>query len=375
MLKSLQIKNYALIQTLEMNPSPNLNIITGETGAGKSIMLGAVGLLLGNRADTKALFSEEDKCLVEGIFDISDYKLKSLFEELEIEYDAECIVRREISPSGKSRGFINDQPVTLDVMQRLGERLMDIHSQHESLQLGENNYQREILDIFAGSASILVDYQSVYSAFKKGKNKLEALLDQANEGKKEVDYQSFLFEELTKANLVPEEQESLEAELEVLENAETIKTNLSQLTQLLDESEFSVLPQLKSGLPLLGNIKKYSQAYADLFERLSQASIEIQDLVQEITKEQDTVEFDPERIQLVKDRLDLIFRLQQKHGVRTIQELIVIRDHLDQQLSGFHNLDDEITQAKSDLEKLEGEVTKIGKLLSEKKKKGCPGIR
>lgn len=372
MIKSLQIKNYALIQNLEMRPSPNLNIITGETGAGKSIMLGAVGLLLGNRADTKALFSEEDKCLVEGVFDLSAYKMKALFDELEIEYDTECIIRREISPTGKSRGFINDQPVTLEVMKRLGERLMDIHSQHESLQLGENTYQREILDLYAGTVGILERYQSIYKQYRTSKSSLEKLTSQASEGKKEADYQTFILDELNKAQLSPGEQESLEAELEVLENAEVIKTNLVQLSLLLDDSEFAIVPQLKGALPLLNGIRKFSPSYSDLYERLSSASIELQDVHREISLQTDAVEFDPERIQIVKDRLDLIFRLQQKHGVRTVDELIVLRQNLEDELSGFQNLDGQISAIKKELEALEKEVLKTGKELSDARAKKAP---
>ncbi len=247
MINTLLINNYALIQGLEMFPSPKLNIITGETGAGKSIMLGAIGLLLGKRADSKALYTEGEKCVVEGVFNLSSYNLKPFFEENELDYDDECIIRREIAPSGKSRGFINDTPVTLDVMRALGEYLMDIHSQHESLELGNNNYQQRILDLYSGTDTLLTDYQTTFGKYQAEKRAYAALLNKEKSNSADLDYKKFILKELQEAQLITGEQEELESELEVLENAEEIKTNLTQLVQLFDEADFSALNQIKEG--------------------------------------------------------------------------------------------------------------------------------
>ena len=369
MIRSLSIKNYALIQSLEMSPSPNLNIITGETGAGKSIMLGAVGLLLGNRADTKALFSEDEKCVVEGLFDIENYKLKELFEAADLDFEPECIIRREISPSGKSRAFINDTPVTLDVLKTLGVHLMDVHSQHESLQLGNNEYQLEILDIYAAHREVIAQYQKAYSEFKTTEKTYSRLVKKAEESAKDTDYKQYLYNELAEAQLSAGELELLEEELEILENAEEIKVNLGQLNQLLDESETSLINQLQEGLPLLSSIKGFSKKLQELFERLNSASIELQDIAREITNEQDRVELDPERLLLVKERIDLLFRLQQKHHTNEVAELITLRDELSAALEDVLNVDSEIKKAKAALEEAQKAMLSTGKALTASRQK------
>ncbi len=369
MIRSLSIKNYALIQSLEMSPSPNLNIITGETGAGKSIMLGAVGLLLGKRADTKALFSEEEKCVVEGVFDIKNYKLKELFEAADLDFESECIIRREISPSGKSRAFINDTPVTLDVLKTLGVHLMDVHSQHESLHLGSNEYQLEILDIYAGHQELIAQYQKSYAEFTNAEKTYSRLVKKAQESAKDTDYKQYLYNELAEAQLSAGELELLEEELEMLENAEEIKVNLGQLNQLLDESEISLINQLQEGLPLLSSIKGFSKRLEELFERLNSASIELQDIAREIANEQDRVELDPERLQVVKERIDLLFRLQQKHHTNEVAELIALRDELSAALEDVLNIDSEIKKAKAALEEAQKSMLSTGKTLTASRQK------
>lgn len=369
MIKSLSIKNYALIQQLEMSPSKNLNIITGETGAGKSIMLGAVGLLLGNRADTKALFTEEEKCVVEGTFDIKSYQIKSLFEENELDFEYECIIRREISPSGKSRAFVNDTPVTLDILKAIGVHLMDIHSQHESLHLGDNTYQLEILDIYAGHQDLLVAYQQRFEAFEKAQTNYKKLQKQSQESSKDQDYKQFLFNELDEAKLVKGELPELEEELEVLENAEEIKMNLAQLTQLLDESEFSLINQMKQSLPLLSSLRGFSKKLEELYERINSTSIELEDIARDIANEQDRVELDPERLQIVKERIDLLFKLQQKHQVTDTDELIEIKEQLEAELQGVLNIDEEIAKAEKALKSAEVEMLNTGKKLTESRAK------
>lgn len=372
MIQSLSIKNYALIQSLEMSPSPNLNIITGETGAGKSIMLGAVGLLLGNRADTKALFSENEKCVIEGIFNIRQYHIKALFDEHELDFENECIIRREISPSGKSRAFVNDTPVTLDVLKSLGVHLMDIHSQHESLHLGNNQYQLDILDIFAGNNDLLTQYTHAYREFRNAEKRYKGLLATSQDNAKESDYQQFLYNELEEANLSGGELETLEEELEVLENAEEIKLNLAQLTQLVDESEFSLINQMKEALPLLSSIRGFSKKLDELYERINSTSIELQDIAKDISTEQERVELDPERLQVVKERIDLLFRLQQKHHVNSVEALVKIREELCDKLQSILNIDEEIAFAKKDLEEKEQKMKALAAKISKSRKENAP---
>lgn len=369
MIKSLSIKNYALIQSLEMTPSPNLNIITGETGAGKSIMLGAVGLLLGNRADTKSLFSESEKCVVEGVFDIKSFQLKALFEDAELDFEQECIIRREISPTGKSRAFINDTPVTLDILKALGVHLMDIHSQHETLNLGDNLYQLEILDHYGGHLDLVKSYQETYQDYLKAQSQYNKLSKQAQDNTKDLDYKQFLFSELEALNLSKGELLDLEEELEVLENAEEIKLNLGQLTQLMDESEFSLINQMKESLPLLSSIKGFSKKLEELYERVNSASIELQDISRDIANEQDRVELDPERLQIVKDRVDQIIKLQQKHHVSDPDELIAIKKTLESELQSVLNIDEEIAKAKKELDKCEQSMLKDGASLTKSRTK------
>jgi DNA repair protein RecN (Recombination protein N) len=374
MIKSLLINNYALIQSLEMFPSAKLNIITGETGAGKSIMLGAIGLLLGKRADTKTLYNEGEKCLVEGTFDLTTYKLKDFFTENELDYDDECIIRREISPTGKSRGFINDTPVTLDVMRNLGEYLMDIHSQHESLELGNNQYQQRILDLYSGNESLLNEYQIVFKKYLSEKTAYSVLVSKEKSNSAELDFKRYILKELEEAQLINGEQEELEQELEVLENAEEIKSNLSQLVLLLDEGDFSSLNQIKEGVTILSSIKKYRKSLQSFFERTQTISIELQDLAKEMSREQETIEFDPERIQLVKGRLDMIYRLQQKHQVLNIASLLALQHQTCEELDSVSNLTEQIEKAKKALEKLESEVLKSGDTLSKSRQQHAPAL-
>ena len=368
MIKSLQIRNYALIQDLEMMPSARLNIITGETGAGKSIMLGAVGLLLGKRADTKVLLNEEEKCIVEGVFDISSYALKKIFEVEDLDYESECVIRREISPSGKSRAFINDTPTNLAVLKSIGERLMDVHSQHESLQLGNNSYQLHVLDAFAAHEELVTSFQEDFTSYARDKKNLAQLESLASQGAEDADYKQFLLNELLEAELDTLDQEALEKDLEVLENAEDIKLKLSQTIHLLDESEVAILQQLNEAKSLLNTISGYSKDLKELGNRLESASIELSDLFSEIQHVQDRVEHDPEAIQKIKDRLDLLYRLQKKHSVLTVTDLIKLRDDLDQSLSQISNLDGEIAKAKKALASSEKQMFQKGNKLTESRK-------
>ena len=368
MIKSLQIKNYALIQELEMSPSPKLNIITGETGAGKSIMLGAVGLLLGKRADTKVLLDEDQKCIVEGTFDISSYSLKKIFDKEDLDYESECVIRREISPSGKSRAFVNDTPTNLNTLKTIGEKLMDVHSQHESLQLGSNTYQLNVLDAFASHPELLSSYQESYSDFSLAKKELDKLESLASQSAEDADYKQFLLNELLEAQLDDLNQEALEKELEVLENAEDIKLKLSQAIHMLDESEVAIIQQLNESKSLLLTVTSFSKELEDLSHRLESTTIELADISSEMQRVQDKVEHDPQKIQELKDRLDLLFRLQKKHNVLTVDELIKLRDDLDASLSQVANLDGDIQKARKSLEKTEKAMLKHAAKLTESRK-------
>lgn len=369
MIKSLSIRNYALIRELDMRPSERLNIITGETGAGKSIMLGAVGLLLGNRADTKVLWDTETKCKVEGIFDISEYKLYHFFDDHDLDYDPECIIRREISPSGKSRAFVNDVPVTLGVLKELGEKLMDIHSQHESLHLGSNSYQQQILDSFSQHDELIKAYEISYGEYKAASKKLEKLTQKSLESKKELDYNRFLLRELEEARLDEVDQEEMENQLSELENAEEIKLKLGQIDQILDHEEVGTLNQLKEVSGILRNLQNLSGAYSSLYDRLESVSIELKDLKNELSDLNDRILLDPEQLSLTKSRLDLIYRLQQKHLVSSVKELIDIRNDLSESLNEIDNLDDLIQAAEVEKDHSENKMYKAGEILSESRKK------
>ena len=365
MIKQLSIQNYALIESLEMEPSAKLNIITGETGAGKSIMLGAVGLLLGNRSDTKALLINDKKCVIEAIFQIGQYKLQSLFQELELDYDDECIIRREISPNGKSRAFVNDTPAGLTTLKTLGDRFLDIHSQHESLQLKERLYQLNVLDVFAAHPKLLQKFQSDFEAYSLKKKEYQQLLDMEAQSSEDADYKQYLLEELIQAKLDGLNQEELEQELEVLVNAEDIKVRLGQSQQFLDGEEISVLNLLIEIRNQLSPIASFSKDLSNLLDRVESQRIEFQDIFNEVGSIIDLTEHDPERIQEVKDQLDLLYRLQKKHGISSVENLIELRDSLDSQLSVTHNLDDSIKKAKKALDDAEIQMLKSGKLLSE----------
>lgn len=342
MLKSLLIKNYALIKHLEIKPEAGLNIITGETGAGKSIMLGAMGLLMGNRADVKALFDENEKCVVEGVFDVKTLDIQAFFEENALDYEDSCLIRREISPAGKSRAFVNDSPVTLDILKSLGVFLMDIHSQHDTYLLGSNTFQLSLVDSFAQNQQLLESYKDSYQSFIVCEKKFQEVKKNAQELKKEFDYNSFLLEELKSAHLNKEEQAELEQELLELENAEELKRKLSLAFEYLNNSEQSVLSLLKEANSSLGSIANISEKYKNLKERVNSTVIEIQDIVSEIESTESKIETNENRLIIVRDKLNLIFNLQGKHGVKSVTELIGIREDLTKKVEKVGNLELEL---------------------------------
>lgn len=362
MLKSLSIANYALIQELEMNPCRGLNMITGETGAGKSIMLGAVGLLLGNRADTKALFEESSKCVVEGSFEIGNYGLELFFNSEDLDFDKECIIRREISPSGKSRAFVNDTPVRLETLKELGKVLMDIHSQHDTLNLGDGAYQLHLVDAYSESSTELKAYSGAYSDWKKSKKSLEQLQHTSLELKKEADFNKFQLEELSLLQLQEGEQSNLEDEQEILENAEEIKAKIQEILSQLQDEEFGALRMLSIAQQGIGQLAKLAHKFESFQERFQSILIELKDISASLEDEDSQVEVDFEKLETVRERLTKVYHLQQKHGVDTVEDLIRLEKDLADKVLKVENLDEE-------LENLENEVIAAEKTLMEKAQK------
>jgi DNA repair protein RecN (Recombination protein N) len=372
MLKQLTIQNYALIRQLDICPSSGLNIITGETGAGKSIMLGAIGLLLGNRADSKVLFDEDQKCFVEGVFDIKDYALQEIFEEEDIDFDDTCIIRREIAPNGKSRAFINDTPARVETLKRIMEVLMDIHSQHDTLLLGSNIYQTQLLDAYAGNSLLVSTYKEQYKAWKKTEKYWITLKEGADAAQKELDYQLYLLKELEEARLSAGEQTQLEEELKVLENAEEIKSKLVYAIELLSNSEQAVNTNLKMTVGYLDQLSKFANHYSVLKDRTNSAFIELKDIVAELEDLEGTIEITPEKIEIVSQRLSVIYKLQQKHHVKSVDELLSIENDLRQKVGAVLNLEDQLVEAAKEVTQANDLLLATGKALSAKRLMSLP---
>jgi DNA repair protein RecN (Recombination protein N) len=346
MLSHLLIKNYALIEHLELKPDANFNIVTGETGAGKSIILGAIGLLLGNRADTKTLYNELEKCIIEGTFNMAGFYIKNIFEEEELDYESSCILRREISPSGKSRAFINDTPVTLETLRKIASQLMDIHSQHDSILLGSNEYQLRIIDTYAQCHNKLVEYQEKYRTYKKLQDAYQQLQIEADQNKKEFDFNNFQLEELVKAKLKPDEQEQQEKELNILEHAEEVKLRLKTVYESLNNSEQSILSVLQSTVSSLAPIASYSTDYQQYKDRIQSCLLELKDVSRDIESEEDNIELDGQKIIEIQDRLNLLYKLHQKHAVKSNGELLEIQAILEEKVSKVLNLTENLSAAK-----------------------------
>ena len=375
MLKHLTIRNYALIRFLEMEPSSHLNVITGETGAGKSIMLGAIGLLMGNRADTKVMWDENEKCVIEGVFNIKPYKLKFFFREQDLDYADETVLRREISPGGKSRAFINDTPVTLDTMRQLGNRLMDIHSQHETLELGNQSFQLHLIDAYAENHNIREQYGKAWSVFQEAKKNYDHLTREATTLREEADYVHFQLDELMKAGLEENEQEGLEKELKVMEHAEEIKTRFNAILQLLNDSEFSTHQSLAEVRNHLQAISSWSSDYETLFGRLESVRLELEDISAEIEKQETRIDFDPGRAEFVKERLSTLYRLLKKHRLNDVSELLALQDALQKKAAITGNLDEALAQAKGALDTAAAEVDDIAQRLRDTRKKAFKPLR
>ncbi len=364
MLTELYIKNYVLIDELNLQPHQGLNIITGETGAGKSIMLGAIGLLLGNRADLRVLSNESEKCVIEGTFRIEDFHVEALFKELDLDYVEPIAIRREIAPSGKSRAFVNDTPVNLESLKQIGQYLIDVHSQHDNLLLGNQLFQLKVVDAFANNAPAVESYQLAYRTYQTAKSNYQKIQKEYANSQKEYDYNLFLFEELRKASLQPKEQEALEQELQMLEGAEDIKTKLALGAELLSRSDVAINDQIRQTCQALNSISNLSTTFSTLAERLESVRIELHDIAQEIESEEENIEHNPVRIEEVQQRLSLLYNLQKKHQIDDTAGLLKLQKDLENKVLKVQNFDDELQQLKKDLEQAQKNLYLEGEALS-----------
>ncbi|MFK7114169.1 DNA repair protein RecN [Flavobacterium oreochromis] len=372
MLIQLSIKNFALIEQLEMNFSNQFSIITGETGAGKSILLGALGLVLGNRADLGSLKDKEQKCVIEAHFNLSAYNLQAFFEQNDMDFEELTIIRREILPSGKSRAFVNDSPVNLTELQELGTFLIDIHSQQQTRELTEEAYQIQILDAIASNTALLQTYQKDLKNYKSLKGALNKILSEKESLAKEADYNSFLLQELVNANLKEGEQQELEDTFEKLNNIEIIKENLDKSIALSNEEQIGILQNLKEVKNSLQKIAPFSPEYQALFERMTSVLIEIDDLISDLENQSEKLFSDPEKLELVNQKLQLIYNLQKKHQVATVEELIQIQKDLDAKVVFAGDLDEQIEKLQSEINLLQDQLIEITATITKNRKEAVP---
>lgn len=375
MLKQLYIKNFTLIDELNISLYPGFSVITGETGAGKSIILGAIGLLLGNRADSKAIKAGRDRCVIEAHFDLSRYGMQKFFDDNDIDYDADdTIIRRELTAAGKSRAFINDTPVPLTRMRELGEQLVDIHSQHQNLLLQKEDFQLNVVDIIAQDADQLKVYQKEYYAYRKAKELLEELKAEIAKNRENEEFMRFQHKELDDANLQEGELEQLEQEAETLSHSEDIKTALFEADNALSGDDDSILDKLKNATHQLENICDVYPSMADVAGRMQSSYIELKDIAQEISSNVDHVEFDPNRLDAINTRLDKLYTLQQKFHVETVTELIATRDRIVEQLSHIDNGDEDIEEKEKEVAALLVKAEKQAALLTSIRQKSAKAI-
>jgi DNA repair protein RecN (Recombination protein N) len=372
MLQSLTIQNYALISHLEIGFPAGFSVITGETGAGKSIILGALGLILGQRADAKSIQQGKEKCLIEGVFDISSYQLEAFFQEKDWEYDARnCILRREIWSSGKSRAFINDSPAGLNDLKELGAFLIDIHSQHQNLLLADNQFQLQVLDVLSRNKGLKNEYLSAYREYTAIGKKLKDLKDKIGTQRTEEDYARFQFKQLDEARLQVGEQAALEQEAETLSHVEEIKSGLYRIEHLLSSDETGIVSSLKDALLQAQALQKIYTASGEITDRIQTAYLDLKDLSREVTSRQEALEFDPDRLQEANARLDLLYSLQQKHRLASVEELIALRDNLDKQIRKIDNYDEELTQLEKIRTAAYAKVLQLAGMLSQIRKESA----
>lgn len=364
MLRSLYIQNYALIEKLDINFSSGFSVITGETGAGKSIILGAIGLLLGQRADVKSIRVGASKCVIEARFDISAYSMHPFFEENELEYEDECILRREVHSSGKSRAFINDSPASLVQLKELGEQLIDVHSQHQNLLLNKEGFQLNVLDILSHNDEDLSAYQLLYKQWRQAQQDLEALTTRAEQDKSDEDYIRFQLEQLEEAQLSADEQEELEQEADTLSHAEDIKAGLYRVNQTLYSDDNGLLAGLKDCLNTMLGIQNVYAPAVELAERMESTYIELKDISQEVSDKEEEIEFNPARLGEVNERLNLIYTLQQKHRVSTVDGLLALAEDFSTKLSAITSSEENVEELKARCEALYNKVKKQAAVLT-----------
>lgn len=369
MLKHLAISNYALINSLSIAFDDGFSVITGETGAGKSILLGALGFVLGDRSDSSIMLDETKKCAVEATFVVDNERFKPFFEENDLDFEEELILRRELSPTKKSRAFINDTPVTAQQLKELGNQLVDIHSQHDSLLLTNSDFQLKIVDDAANNAPLLLEYQKVYNTYITLRNELRQLRDMSQKNVAENDFLAFQLDELLKADLQDDEYDEVSQRLELLENAEEVKTLLAQSLSTLSESELSILNQLNDLKSSVDKLRRYVPQAEQYSERLESTKIELKDIAQDLDSLQDSTQFDAASLNEIQERFDLLQRLMMKHHVSDYADLLKIREELQHKVGAFANIDEEIAQKEQELKKCEKELTKLADELSVKRKK------
>ena len=369
MLKQLYIKNFTLIDTLDMEFRSGFSVITGETGAGKSIILGAIGLLLGQRADSKSVKMGTDKCIIEAHFDLSRYGMDRFFDENEIEFDAEdTIIRRELTSAGKSRAFINDTPVALSMLKELGEQLVDVHSQHQNLLLNKQDFQLSVVDIIADDTKELADYQQTYVRYQELKKEEQRLREDIEQGRQQVDFMQFQYDELTNARLSDGEQEELEQRSETMSHSEDIKTALYEAESALEGDESGVVGNLKKAVSALQGIEHVYPDVAELAERMNSCYIELKDAAAEVSGKMEDVDFDPAELDMVNTRLDRIYELQKKYKVERVDQLLAIQEELGRKLSNIENSDEALAEIERQVSETLKDAQRKAELLTEKRR-------
>jgi len=367
MLSHISIQNYALIDFLEIDFSGGLSVITGETGAGKSILLGALDLILGSRADTNVLMDKNTKCIVEGVFNVGAYSYEDFFEKFDLDFDNTTIVRREINPKGKSRAFINDTPVNLAVLKQLGEKLVDIHSQHKNLSLTNSTFQFTVIDSVANIINDVRQYRSNFTELKYKKKELTQLFEKEKQSRTEKDYFEFVLNEIEEANLIVGEQEKLEQELEVLNHAEEIKSVLFSVSENLGADEDGLINRLGQLRNNLQKIESYSESLKSISERLGSNFLELSDVLSEIKKNEEEISFQPGRVEDINDRLNTFYSLQTKHRVNTVDELIELRGEIEAKLNNIQSLANQISELTAEINENENSLNKIASHISSKR--------
>jgi len=375
LITSLAIKNYALIEDIRVDLNEGLTIITGETGAGKSIILGALALVLGKRADLSSVKDPLKKCIIEGHFSIKNYELQNIFQENDLDYEPNTIIRREILPGGKSRAFVNDTPVSLTQLQALAPYLVDVHSQHETLEIVSETFQMEVIDALAGTHEVLKTYKSQFEDFKKVSEALSSLKLQKDSASRELDYNTFLYNELQQANLKKLNQQELEEAYETLNNAEAIQEALASANLNLDGEQVSSLHTAKEARILLGRIKEFSKKFEDLWQRLNSAIIEIEDIATEINSAAESIEADPEMLFQVNEKLQTLYKLQQKHNVSSVSELIEIEERLEEKVNNTLGLDEQIEKLEKQKLQLRETALNTAKKLHLERAEAIPTLK